>query len=70
MFADPKWAEAFPPILTLVEACQLLQVPRGTIYDWSSRGLLAGCATRVGKELRFVRSRLIAKLFNEGLNAQ
>jgi excisionase family DNA binding protein len=67
-FAHSKWAEAFPPILTIDQAAALLSVPKATVYDWSSRGLLSGCARRVGKHLRFVRDRLIAKIFNEGLN--
>ena len=66
-FADPKWAESFPPILTVNQAAALLVVPKATIYDWSSRGLLSGCARRVGKHLRVFRDRLVAKIFNEGL---
>jgi excisionase family DNA binding protein len=67
-FADTKWAEIFPPILTVEQAAKLLVVPKATVYDWSSRGLLSGCARRVGKHLRFVRDRLITKIFNEGLH--
>jgi excisionase family DNA binding protein len=58
-FSDPFWAEKFPPILSVEQAASLLQVPQGTIYDWSSRGLLAGCAFRVGKHLRLWRDRLV-----------
>jgi hypothetical protein len=68
-FADGAWATAFPPILNCDQAAALLQVPKQTIYDWSSRGLLRGCSRRIGKHLRFVRDRLIAKIFNEGLYA-
>jgi excisionase family DNA binding protein len=66
-FSDSAWANRFPPILTVEQAAELLQVPKGTIYDWSSRGLLMGCARRMGKHLRFMRDRLILKLFNEEL---
>lgn len=66
-FADPIWSQRFPPILTVDQAAELLIVPKATLYDWSSRGLLADCGRRVGKHLRFVRNRLVSKIFNEGL---
>jgi excisionase family DNA binding protein len=66
-FADPHWAGQFPPILSVEQAARLLQVPKRTVYDWSARGLLRGCGRRVGKHLRIVRDRLLAKVFNQGL---
>jgi excisionase family DNA binding protein len=66
-FVDSDWANIYPPILTVDQAASLLSVPKATVYDWSSRGLLAGCARRVGKRLLFFRDRLIQKVFNEGL---
>ena len=47
-FECSDWATRFPPVLTTPQAGDLLQVPLGTIYDWSSRGLLRGCSRRVG----------------------
>ena len=67
-FADSKWAEKYPPILNVDQAAQLMGVPKGTIYDWSSRGLLIGCARKVGRYLRIYRDRYIKHIFNEGLN--
>ena len=67
-FAAPEWAARFPPVLTVDQAAELIRVPKGTIYDWSSRGLLAGCGRRVGKHLRLWRDKLLLKIFNEGLN--
>lgn len=66
-FSDPLWAERFPPILTIEQAADLLQIPRATIYDWRSRGLLGSCCRKVGKHLRFFRDRLVHVVFNEGL---
>ena len=63
-FTSGKWAEQFPPILDVQQAAKLAIVPVGTIYDWSSRGLLANCATRVGKHLRIFRDRFLKALFN------
>jgi hypothetical protein len=65
-FADPNWAAEYPPVLSVDQTAALLQVPKGTVYDWSSRGLLAGCSRKLGKRLRIFRDRLILKLFNEG----
>jgi excisionase family DNA binding protein len=68
-FTAGHWASRYPPVLTVEQAAELLQVPKGTLYDWSSRGLLKACARRVGKHLRFYRDRLIHRIFNEGLEA-
>src|SRR4051812_20730603 len=48
-FSSGPWADQFPPILDVALAAKLALVPVGTIYEWSSRGLLASCATRAGK---------------------
>jgi len=66
-FSDPNWIKRFPPVLSVDQAAELIIVPKSTLYDWSSRGLLDGCARRVGKHLRFFRDRLLTKIFNEGL---
>jgi excisionase family DNA binding protein len=66
-FSDSKWAEKFPPVLTADQAAQLVSVPKATIYNWSSRGLLRGCARKVGRHLRIVRDKFIKRVFNEGI---
>lgn len=66
-FQDPHWAEKFPPILTVDQAAELVQVPKATIYGWSSRGLLDRCSRKVGKHLRFWRDRFLEFIFNKGL---
>jgi excisionase family DNA binding protein len=68
MFADPHSANRFPPLLSVDQAADLLQVPKRSIYDWSSRGLLDGCAARVGKHLRLARDRLLQRFFNGAIN--
>ena len=65
-FSAPAWGERFPPILTVDQVAALLQLPKQTVYDWHSRGLLKGCCRKVGKHLRFFRDRLLNLLFNEG----
>jgi excisionase family DNA binding protein len=68
-FNDPHWAGAFPPLLSVDQAARLLQVPKATVYNWSSRGLLKGCSRKVGKHLRLFRDRLVMKIFNHGLHS-
>lgn len=67
-FADPARAERFPPVLSIDQAADLLQIPKQTIYQWRSRGLLGNCSRRVGKHVRFCRDRLLKRVFNEGIN--
>ncbi|MCA9082019.1 MAG: helix-turn-helix domain-containing protein [Planctomycetaceae bacterium] len=67
MFAPREDAKRYPPILTIDQAAALLQVPVGTLRDWRSRGYLTGCSRRVGKHVRFLRDRLVRKVFSEGL---
>jgi excisionase family DNA binding protein len=67
MFADPQWAAKFPPVLTIDQAAELLQVPKLTIYDWRSRGLLDACSRKVGKHVPLFRDKLVSLVFNEGL---
>lgn len=67
-FQDPAWGTRFPPILNIDQAAELLQVPKQTIYDWHSRGLLAGCCRKLGRHLRFFRPNLLSLVFNKGLN--
>ena len=63
-FVDSKWADCFPPVLSVDQAAALLQIPKSTLYEWSSRGLLKGCGRRMGKHLRLFRNRLLAHVFN------
>ena len=70
MFSVGIYADRFPPIMTLDEAADLLQVPKGTLRDWRSRGLLSGCSRKLGKHVRFFRDRLIKKVFNDGLRCE
>ncbi|MEI8381035.1 MAG: helix-turn-helix domain-containing protein [Planctomycetota bacterium] len=66
-FEDPHWAAEFPPVLSVDQAALLIQVPKATIYEWSSRKLLRGCARKVGKHLRIFRDRFLAQIANEGI---
>lgn len=67
-FADPLWAQRFPPVLSIEQAAELLQLPKATLYDWRSRGRLGTCSRKVGKRVRFFRDRLLRLVFNDGLS--
>lgn len=63
-FADPEWNRRYPPVLSVAQVAELLQVPLDTVYAWSSQGRLKGCGRRLGKHLRLFRDRLLTHLFN------
>jgi excisionase family DNA binding protein len=69
-FSDPVSSARFPPILTTDQAAELIGVPKSTLYDWSSRGLLKSCSRRVGKRLLFYRDRLVRHVFNGSSNVR
>jgi hypothetical protein len=66
-FADPELSAKFPPVMTIKQAAELLQVPVESIRRWRSRGLLSTCSRRMGKGVRFVRDRLLLCVFNDGI---
>lgn len=35
-FSDPAWAAQFPPVLTVDQAADRAQIPKQTVYAWSS----------------------------------
>ena len=59
----PQLDERFPPILTLTQAAELLQIPRTTLYDWRKRHWLDTCCRRRGKHIRCLRDRLVQWYF-------
>ena len=63
-FSDSEASRRFPPVLSVAQAADLLQVPVATIHDWSSRGLLRRCARKIGKHLRISRDRFMQQAFN------
>ena len=62
-FCNSDWEKRFPPVLNVDQAAELAGVPKKTIYEWSSRGLLKGCANRFGRHLRILRDRFVRLLF-------
>jgi hypothetical protein len=45
-FASGPWAEKYPPILTIAQAAEMLQVPVGTLRFWRTSGRLNFAVTR------------------------
>lgn len=61
---DSDWGTVFPPVLSVKQAAELAQVPVATIYDWRSRGRLAGCSRRAGRHVRIHRDRFLEFIFS------
>ncbi len=62
-FAAAPWAERFPPVLTIEQACDLLQIPRRTLFRWLAEGRFASATSIQGKHRRFFRDRLVQAFF-------
>ena len=59
-----KIAEGWPRVLSPQQAADMIGAKLKTVYEWSSRGRLSGCARRRGKHLLVYRDRFIEELFN------
>lgn len=66
-FSTGDWSVKYPPILTVVQAAELFDVPTSTIYQWNSEGKLTSCSQRIGKHLRLFRERFVTTLMNKGI---
>jgi excisionase family DNA binding protein len=68
LIADPAWGSGLPPLLTNTHIANILNVPKSTVYAWSSQGRLDGLKVQVGKHRRFLREKFFQRLINEGLH--
>lgn len=68
MFGDPAVAAQFPPVLTLEQAANLVQMRVETLRSWRSRDVLNGCSRRIGKHVRILRDRFLTQIFSQGIN--
>lgn len=67
--AEP-WCARFPPVLTIDQAAELLQVPVPTIRKWHFCGMLKHCTSMRGKEIRLYRDRVIRWFFDSKGNVK
>ena len=63
-----SFGEGYPALLTVDQAAELAQIPKRTIYEWSSRGLLRGCSCRAGRYLRIFRDGFLTKFLDGGFS--
>ncbi|MFJ2757356.1 helix-turn-helix transcriptional regulator [Nocardioides sp. NPDC087217] len=61
---DPTGAPMFEPLLTIDDLALWLGKPRGTLYQWRTRGL-GPRAIKVGNDLRYQRSEVEAWLASQ-----
>lgn len=71
-FASGPWAEKYPPILTIAQAADLLQVPVGTLRSWRTTGRRAGREyERIGARVSiFLNKRVWYANWQEGPKQQ
>lgn len=62
-FADGS-SVPFPPILSVDQLAELLQISTKTVYEWIAKGRLDGAFRKRGKHLLIWRDRAIDILFN------
>jgi len=55
---------SLPPILSVKQVANLLQVSVHTIYRWSSMGELDSCSCKKGKHLFIHRDKLLDQMFS------
>ena len=60
-----EYSQKYPPLILINQAAEIAQVPVGTIYDWSSRGLLDGFKTKRGRRVRLNRDAFLRFLFQK-----
>ena len=54
----------FPPILTIAQLAELVQLSPKTLYEWIGKGRLNGAFRKRGKHILIWRDRAIDILFN------
>lgn len=60
----------YPPVLTMQQAAQLLQISRCTLYRWFKSGKLATCSAKHGQQVRILRDKLLNWYFHDTLLAE
>ena len=60
-----EYRDLYPPLITFGQAAEIAQVPLGTVYDWSSRGLFNTFKTRCGRPCRLIRDDFIQWLVTQ-----
>lgn len=58
----------YPALIAVEQAAEIAQISTGTVYDWSSRGLLDGLKSRRGRHIRFDRDGFVSSLVDGDKN--
>jgi len=54
----------FPPILTVKQLAEAMQISTKTVYEWIAKGRLDGTFRKRGKHILLWRDRVIEIIFN------
>jgi predicted site-specific integrase-resolvase len=68
--SSEPWCGRFPPILTIEQTAELLQVSPAAIRKWHRCGELRCCAAKKGRDIRFFRDRVIKWFFDSKGNVK
>jgi predicted site-specific integrase-resolvase len=60
-----EFAGLYPPLITVVQAAEIAQVPRATIHAWSSAGRFDEFKIRCGRYIRLHRDAFVRHLISE-----
>lgn len=63
-----EYREHYPALISIEQAMAIAGVPRATLYDWSSRGLLDAIKVRRGRRLLLARDGFLRWLLSESEN--
>jgi excisionase family DNA binding protein len=67
MFATEPWASRFPPILTVQQLAELMQVSPRTVFQWLATGLLNPATNLIGRQRRILRDSAVMLLMENRL---
>jgi hypothetical protein len=63
--------QKFPPLITFDQASEIAHVPKGTLYEWSSRGLRDSFKTKPGVHVLLVLTAFVRFLMvDQDINRQ
>lgn len=63
--AQPRKKQDLPDLLTLQQACELLNCHPNTLRNWDNKGILKAVRFGVRKDRRYLRSEIVRLLQNK-----
>jgi predicted DNA-binding transcriptional regulator AlpA len=70
LLRDPDFRSLYRERVSTEQLVTMLPVTRPTLYEWSSRGLMDGCKTKVGRQLSFLLECVLRLVAHDGLDTR